>query len=146
MKHALLVSAALLASCLQAGAITLTVEQDGVRLNRGKGYQPVRGTVAANVGDLVKLDAKGRATLITQCGVVELKPGLTRVVEPPCAPPAASAQTSPEASASPQINPLYVLGGLAAVGGVVGGVVAATSNNGGSAPAAAFMAQNNVSR
>jgi len=150
MKNALTISVALLASCLQAGAVTLTVEQGGVKLNQGKGFQPVRGTVEAKVGDLVKVDAKGRASLVSGDRVVVLKRGVTRVIDPSAASQSRDWMASTEQPApgvSPLgFNPLYLLGGLAVAGGIAG-VVAGTSGGGGSnnnaAIAALLLAQQN---
>jgi hypothetical protein len=133
MKQFCIVSMVLMASCLQAGAETLTVEQGGVSINQGQGFRPVRGTVETSVGDLVKVDAKGRAKLSSLCAELQLKPGVTRVNDTCAAARGMRAQVL-DGDQGSQINPLYVATALAVAGGIAGGTVAATSGGGGSGP------------
>ena len=133
MKKVLMVSAALIASCLQLEAATLTVQEGLVKLNRGKGFQPVKGTVVANAGDLVKVYPKGKARLAWEGSQLDLGPGVTRVVQDPSSFRTEATETiNAEGLGTAQINPLYLAGGLAVAGGIAGGVAAATSGGGGS--------------
>lgn len=133
MRKIIYAGVALLAACAQAGAVTLNVEQGVVKLNQGKGFHPVEGTVDVRVGDLVKVEANAKASLVAGDGsAANLKPGLTRVLDRSfmarATQPAPAAE--PSDAAFGDVNPLYVIGGLAVIGGAVGGAVAATSSGG----------------
>lgn len=141
MKKILLVSVALVATCVNVGAATIAVERGDVWLNQGKGFRPVRGAVEARNGDIVKLARSARAKLLcVDRTAVELGAGVTRVMERLCLPGQAPNDAAGQAALQGGVDPVYVLGGLAVAGAAAGGAVAATSSGGGNNNNAAAVA------
>ncbi len=162
MKKFFLISAALAILGAQANAAVVNRSTGDVSVNDGSGYRSVKGSANVAPGDLVRTGKKGVATIVFDNGCV-MKVGDNKVVRvdetlacpatarsfqalaPTAAQPAVAGD--PTAGAIGGVDPLYVLGGLAVVGGITGGVVAATSSSGNNNnDAAALLALQTISR
>jgi hypothetical protein len=108
-------------------SLAATVEPEGqVSINRGSGFQPVKGVVQANVGDSVMASPNGSARIVysDDCSI-PVVPGavITIAAESPCK---SFAQATPPTQ-SPDPGAFVV--GAVVLGAGIGGAVAATSSS-----------------
>jgi hypothetical protein len=162
MKRIVLISASLALLGAQANAAVVNRSSGDVSVNDGSGYRIVKGSANVAPGDLVRTGKKGVATIVFDNGCVSKVSDnkVVRIDESLACPATArsfqalapEAPVVPEATvADPTIggfNPLYVIGGLAVVGGITGAVVATTSSNGNNNnnDAATLLALQRISR
>jgi hypothetical protein len=104
-----------LAASVGAQAAILQSIRGDVRVNRGGGYLAVHGTTEVNTGDIVMVDAKGKARLVFPDGCKE---------EVPAGSVTTVSATSP---CSQRLAVPLALGGMAIVGGMAGALAATTS-------------------
>lgn len=163
MKRIFLISAALAILGAQANAAVVNRSTGDVSVNDGSGYRSVEASANVAPGDLVRTGKKGVATIVFDNGCV-MKVGDNKVVRvdetlacpatarsfqalaPEAAPPEVA--VDPTAGTIGGFNPLYVVGGLAVVGGITGAVVATTSSSGNNNnnDAAALLALQTISK
>ncbi|MBI1867898.1 MAG: hypothetical protein HYS06_06340 [Methylocystis sp.] len=113
-------------------AAVLEGVQGEVRVNRGDGYVATKGATELKPGDMVMVEAKGKARLVYPDGCdVGVKAGSVTVIgaKSPCSQWTAQfpGQTQDSDNNNGPSNTTLVIGGVVVAGAIAGGVVAATS-------------------